>query len=53
MVELPRDSLDKFVKYATTLDGDEKSEAQVFLDRLFQGVNRLSLGIGQGRGLGR
>ena len=28
-------SIQDFVAYAGTLDGDEKSEAQVFLDRLF------------------
>ena len=28
--------LTKFVAYATTLEGDEKGEAQVFCDRLFQ-----------------
>ena len=30
------DDLAQFVKYAATLDGDEKGEAQVFCDRLFQ-----------------
>ena len=30
-------SLKKFVTYASSLSGDEKGEAQVFLDRLFQG----------------
>jgi hypothetical protein len=29
--------IEQFVAYAGTLDGDEKSEAQVFLDRLFIG----------------
>jgi len=29
-------AIGKFVEYANTLDGDEKGEAQVFLDRLFQ-----------------
>ncbi|MDA9756265.1 N-6 DNA methylase [Flavobacteriales bacterium] len=28
--------IDKFVSYASSLDGDEKGEAQVFCDRLFQ-----------------
>ena len=28
--------IENFVKYANTLDGDEKGEAQVFLDRFFQ-----------------
>ncbi|MDX9974618.1 MAG: class I SAM-dependent DNA methyltransferase, partial [FCB group bacterium] len=37
MADQRRDLLDTFVKYATTLSGDEKGEAQVFLDRLFQG----------------
>ena len=31
-----KENIDKFVKYASTLDGDEKGEAQVFCDRLFQ-----------------
>lgn len=31
-----KDSIDKFVKYVSSLDGDEKGEAQVFCDRLFQ-----------------
>jgi len=31
-----KESIDKFVKYASSLDGDEKGEAQVFCDRLFQ-----------------
>ena len=30
------DSLEDFIKYAHLLDGDEKGEAQVFCDRLFQ-----------------
>ena len=30
------DAINKFVAYARTLDGDEKGEAQVFCDRLFQ-----------------
>ena len=30
-------ALKKFVAYAKSLSGDEKGEAQVFLDRLFQG----------------
>ena len=30
------ESLNKFVEYVDTLDGDEKGEAQVFLDRYFQ-----------------
>jgi type II restriction/modification system DNA methylase subunit YeeA len=30
-------ALKKFIAYAATLSGDEKGEAQVFLDRLFQG----------------
>src|SRR4051812_9731121 len=29
-----------FVAYAKTLKGDEKGEAQVFLDRLFRGFSR-------------
>jgi len=32
--------LDEFVKYANTLDGDEKGEAQVFIDRLFKAFSR-------------
>src|ERR1043165_458576 len=32
--------LQEFVAYAKTLDGDEKGEAQVFLDRLFRGFSR-------------
>lgn len=32
--------LEEFVAYATTLDGDEKGEAQVFLDRLFRAFSR-------------
>lgn len=31
------DRIETFVAYAATLDGDEKGEAQVFCDRLFQG----------------
>ena len=31
------DSLNRFVSYAKTLEGKERSEAQVFCDRLFQG----------------
>jgi hypothetical protein len=31
-----RESIEKFVKYTLSLDGDEKGEAQVFCDRLFQ-----------------
>jgi len=31
------ENLEKFVKYVSILDGDEKGEAQVFCDRLFQG----------------
>ena len=31
-----KESINKFVKYASNLDGDEKGEAQVFCDRLFQ-----------------
>jgi Type I restriction enzyme R protein N terminus (HSDR_N) len=30
------ETITKFVNYAATLDGDEKGEAQVFCDRLFQ-----------------
>ena len=30
------ETITKFVDYAATLDGDEKGEAQVFCDRLFQ-----------------
>jgi len=32
--------LAEFVKYAQTLDGDEKGEAQVFIDRLFRAFSR-------------
>jgi hypothetical protein len=32
--------LQEFVAYAKTLSGDEKGEAQVFLDRLFRGFSR-------------
>jgi hypothetical protein len=31
-----RESLEKFVKFARNLKGDEKSEAQPFLDRFFR-----------------
>jgi type I restriction-modification system DNA methylase subunit len=31
-----REKVEQFVKYVATLDGDEKGEAQVFCDRLFQ-----------------
>lgn len=31
-----KESVEQFVKYVATLDGDEKGEAQVFCDRLFQ-----------------
>jgi len=31
------DSIKQFVAYADLLKGDEKGEAQVFCDRLFQG----------------
>ncbi|MFT7590053.1 MAG: type I restriction-modification system DNA methylase subunit [Limisphaerales bacterium] len=31
-----KESIDKFVKYTSSLDGDEKGEAQVFCDRFFQ-----------------
>jgi hypothetical protein len=31
------DRLKAFIDYAATLKGDEKGEAQVFLDRLFLG----------------
>jgi len=30
------ENITKFIDYAKTLDGDEKGEAQVFCDRLFQ-----------------
>lgn len=30
------ETITRFVAYAKTLDGDEKGEAQVFCDRLFQ-----------------
>jgi len=36
MADSRRESLTKFVQYVSTLSGDEKGEAQVFLDRLFQ-----------------
>lgn len=35
-----RKQLQEFVEYAATLDGDEKGEAQVFLDRLFRAFSR-------------
>lgn len=31
-----RENIEKFVKYVSCLDGDEKGEAQVYCDRLFQ-----------------
>ncbi len=31
-----RETIEKFVNYVSCLDGDEKGEAQVFCDRLFQ-----------------
>lgn len=31
-----KENIEKFVKYASSLDGDEKGEAQVFCDRFFQ-----------------
>lgn len=31
-----REKVERFVKYVASLDGDEKGEAQVFCDRLFQ-----------------
>ncbi len=31
-----KDKIEQFVKYVASLDGDEKGEAQVFCDRLFQ-----------------
>lgn len=36
MLDVRHDSLNKFVGYVSALGGDEKGEAQVFLDRLFQ-----------------
>ena len=33
---LSKDRVAEFVEYSDTLDGDEKGEAQVFLDRFFQ-----------------
>ncbi|MDX2176346.1 MAG: DNA methyltransferase [Candidatus Sumerlaeia bacterium] len=36
MADNRREALSKFVQYVATLSGDEKGEAQVFLDRLFQ-----------------
>ncbi|MDP5337775.1 MAG: N-6 DNA methylase [Nodularia sp. (in: cyanobacteria)] len=38
-MEDTRDKIISFVKYATNLKGDEKGEAQVFCDRLFQAFN--------------
>ncbi|WP_198959207.1 class I SAM-dependent DNA methyltransferase [Bradyrhizobium canariense] len=35
------ENLNKFVSYASTLRGDEKGEAQVFCDRLFQAFGHL------------
>lgn len=35
-----KQQLQDFVTYAKTLDGDEKGEAQVFLDRLFRAFSR-------------
>jgi hypothetical protein len=40
MDEGRKKQLEEFVAYAKTLDGDEKGEAQVFLDRLFRGFSR-------------
>lgn len=40
MDEGRRQQLQDFVAYAKTLDGDEKGEAQVFLDRLFRAFSR-------------
>jgi hypothetical protein len=31
-----KDNIEQFIKYVSTLEGDEKGEAQVFCDRLFQ-----------------
>lgn len=31
-----REKVERFVKYVSSLDRDEKGEAQVFCDRLFQ-----------------
>lgn len=36
MAHDPRPALESFVEYVSKLEGDEKGEAQVFLDRLFQ-----------------
>jgi len=36
MPDTLHETLSQFVQYASTLSGDEKGEAQVFLDRLFQ-----------------
>ena len=38
-MEDTRDKIINFVEYATNLKGDEKGEAQVFCDRLFQAFN--------------
>ena len=40
MDETRKAQLAEFVAYAKTLDGDEKGEAQVFLDRLFRAFSR-------------
>lgn len=40
MDEDRKKQLREFVAYAKTLDGDEKGEAQVFLDRLFRAFSR-------------
>lgn len=40
MDETRKAQLQDFVSYANTLDGDEKGEAQVFLDRLFRAFSR-------------
>ena len=40
MDEGRRKQLEEFVAYAKTLRGDEKGEAQVFLDRLFRAFSR-------------
>ncbi|HNY28498.1 MAG TPA: class I SAM-dependent DNA methyltransferase, partial [Candidatus Sumerlaeota bacterium] len=37
MSDIRSEALEKFVQYVANLKGDEKGEAQVFLDRLFQG----------------
>jgi hypothetical protein len=36
MTDARQESIQKFLKYAKSLDGDEKGESHVFLDRLFQ-----------------